>query len=342
MKLSETIKDLRIQRNLRQEQLAEAMGVSTASVSKWETGQCAPELTILMELADFFEVSVDTLLGHTLNSQRLESLMDAMDQALKDRCEEQAATLCGKILRNYPNQARAVEACSDCLYRLYVFTDKKSYMEQCIAQTRRLMALRRDEPERTRLERLHRLGNQYEYLNQWDDARACYEQSNVNGSSDAAIAGCLLSQGKAREAVISLSDVLVKSVFSQFQVINKLVDGWVELGEPKKGCAALKWLSDIMESLRYAPSLRMLVQVKLVQLYASQNDTAAAQKAMVNAARLVRESDGQTLYAQADFLLMENAREILISGPGDDRALLLGLAEKMGEPYTSIVREVLA
>lgn len=46
-KLSENIKTLSRERNLRQEQLAEAMGVSTASVSKWETGQCAPELTVL-------------------------------------------------------------------------------------------------------------------------------------------------------------------------------------------------------------------------------------------------------------------------------------------------------
>ena len=41
------------------------MGVSIASVSKWENGQCAPELTVLMELADFFEVSMDTLVGHS-------------------------------------------------------------------------------------------------------------------------------------------------------------------------------------------------------------------------------------------------------------------------------------
>ena len=54
MELGNNIYNLRKQRGLKQEQLAEAMGVSVAAVSKWENGQSAPELTVLMELADFF------------------------------------------------------------------------------------------------------------------------------------------------------------------------------------------------------------------------------------------------------------------------------------------------
>lgn len=120
MELGSNIKDLRKQKGLRQEQLAEAMGVSTASVSKWETNQSFPELTLLAELADFFEVSVDTLIGHTLNADRLEALIEQMKKAADDHEEENAAALCEKILRNYPNNDRAVEACSSCYYKLFI------------------------------------------------------------------------------------------------------------------------------------------------------------------------------------------------------------------------------
>ena len=75
MELGNNIKELRKQKGLRQEQLAEAMGVSTASVSKWETNQSYPELTLLADLADFFEVSIDTLIGHNLSADRLEALI---------------------------------------------------------------------------------------------------------------------------------------------------------------------------------------------------------------------------------------------------------------------------
>ncbi len=41
-----------------------------------ETGMSAPELTVLLELADFFEVSVDTLMGHVVNANRKDKMID--------------------------------------------------------------------------------------------------------------------------------------------------------------------------------------------------------------------------------------------------------------------------
>lgn len=198
MKLSDNIRELRKARGLKQEQLAEAMGVSAASVSKWETGQSVPELTVLIDLADFFQVSVDTLVGHSLKADRMEALIAQVEKAVDDREEETAATLCEKILRNYPNNDRAAEACAGCYYKLFIYTDKMVYMEHCIAQTKRLMSLKQGEPEKDRLERIHYLGNQYGHLEQWDTAKEYYEQSNVSGSSNASIAECLLKQGAGK------------------------------------------------------------------------------------------------------------------------------------------------
>lgn len=62
-RLYETIRKARRERGLTQEQLAEVMGVSVGAVSKWEQGQSIPEIGLLMELADFFQTSVDALLG---------------------------------------------------------------------------------------------------------------------------------------------------------------------------------------------------------------------------------------------------------------------------------------
>ena len=62
-RIADQIRFYRKQKGLTQEQLAEAMGVSVAAVSKWEQGQSLPEIPMLMELADFFDLSVDALLG---------------------------------------------------------------------------------------------------------------------------------------------------------------------------------------------------------------------------------------------------------------------------------------
>lgn len=61
----EIIKDLRSQRNLTQEGLAQEMGVSKSSVAMWETGNRFPSKEIYEQLADFFNADIDFLYGRT-------------------------------------------------------------------------------------------------------------------------------------------------------------------------------------------------------------------------------------------------------------------------------------
>lgn len=61
--LAENIKRLRREKELTQEALAEHLGVTFQSISNWERGESYPDITILPELAQFFRVSTDDLLG---------------------------------------------------------------------------------------------------------------------------------------------------------------------------------------------------------------------------------------------------------------------------------------
>lgn len=63
MKINERIAFLRKQKGCTQEQLASALGVTNQSVSKWESGQCCPDIQLLPEIAKFFGVSIDALMG---------------------------------------------------------------------------------------------------------------------------------------------------------------------------------------------------------------------------------------------------------------------------------------
>lgn len=55
---------LRKARGLTQEGLASLMGVSKASVSKWETAQSYPDIELLPQLATYFGVTLDELVGY--------------------------------------------------------------------------------------------------------------------------------------------------------------------------------------------------------------------------------------------------------------------------------------
>ena len=63
LNLGEKIKSLRKAHGLTQERLAEILDVTFQAVSKWETGAAMPDITMLLAIARFFEVSTDELLG---------------------------------------------------------------------------------------------------------------------------------------------------------------------------------------------------------------------------------------------------------------------------------------
>ena len=69
MNLGSTITRLRTQRGLSQGDLAEALGVSRQSVSKWETNASVPDLDKLVKLSQFFNVSLDELVTRASSPQ---------------------------------------------------------------------------------------------------------------------------------------------------------------------------------------------------------------------------------------------------------------------------------
>ena len=54
----------RREKGVTQEEVAAFVGVSKASVSKWENGQSYPDITVLPVLASFFHITIDELLGY--------------------------------------------------------------------------------------------------------------------------------------------------------------------------------------------------------------------------------------------------------------------------------------
>ena len=62
--LAENLTRLRHNKRITQEKLADFLGVSKASVSKWETGQSLPDIAQLPRLAAFYDVSIDALMGY--------------------------------------------------------------------------------------------------------------------------------------------------------------------------------------------------------------------------------------------------------------------------------------
>ena len=109
IRLAQNIRAFRKQRSLTQEQLAEVLGVSTGAVYKWEANLSIPELGLILEMADFFDTSVDVLLGYEMRDNRLESTIARMWElnSNKDRAGLAEAE---KALKKYPHNLQVVSA----------------------------------------------------------------------------------------------------------------------------------------------------------------------------------------------------------------------------------------
>lgn len=71
-KIGSFLKELRKQKGLTQEQLAEEFNVASRTVSRWETGNNMPDLSILVELADFYDVDIREI----INGERKSEIMN--------------------------------------------------------------------------------------------------------------------------------------------------------------------------------------------------------------------------------------------------------------------------
>ena len=76
LNISENIIRLRREKKVTQEELADFVGVTKASVSKWENKQSMPDILLLPQLAAFFDVTIDELVGYKpqLSSEQIQKI----------------------------------------------------------------------------------------------------------------------------------------------------------------------------------------------------------------------------------------------------------------------------
>lgn len=142
--LDENIRIMRREKGLTQEQLAEVMGVSTASVSKWETGVAAPELGMLAALADYFEMSIDALIGHTVGRAQLKEQIAKIEELSLANEDEKAMEQAEELLRRYPNEYDVVACTSGAYYTAFIHNRETEYIHRCMELIHRKYTLSKD------------------------------------------------------------------------------------------------------------------------------------------------------------------------------------------------------
>ena len=103
IRLGESIRRLRKEAGFTQEQLAEAMGVSVSAVHKWESDKATPELEMLVDLAEFFETSVDAMLNYGWQKLNMGQTAERISAFRNERNFEEGIRFAERALQKYPN-----------------------------------------------------------------------------------------------------------------------------------------------------------------------------------------------------------------------------------------------
>ncbi|MCD7732989.1 MAG: helix-turn-helix domain-containing protein [Oscillospiraceae bacterium] len=96
-KIGEFLKELRKEKGLTQEQLAEKFYVSNRTVSRWETGSNLPDISTLIELADFYNCDIREIINGERKSENMNEEEKKNLKAVAEYAEEDKATLLKRV-----------------------------------------------------------------------------------------------------------------------------------------------------------------------------------------------------------------------------------------------------
>lgn len=101
--IASVIVSKRKEKGLTQDALAEHMGVTKASVSKWETAQSYPDITLLPQLATFFNISIDELIGYMpqMTADDIKRTYQKLSLAFSKKPFDEVYETCQVIIKKY-------------------------------------------------------------------------------------------------------------------------------------------------------------------------------------------------------------------------------------------------
>lgn len=122
LNIGETIKNLRKEREITQEEFAEVLGVSCQSVSRWENDLCYPDIELVPIIAEFFGISTDRLMGvdETKEQEMVNGYLEAFQKEISKGNINECINIARKGVKEFPNNYALL---NKLMYALFVSGD---------------------------------------------------------------------------------------------------------------------------------------------------------------------------------------------------------------------------
>ncbi|MGM9681301.1 MAG: helix-turn-helix domain-containing protein [Eubacteriales bacterium] len=269
--ISDNIRLFRKQKSMTQEQLAEALGVSFAAVSKWERGAATPDLCNIVEMADLFGTSVDALLGYGVQSGAAADLEKRIHGLQNKKDFDCASEEAQKALIRYPNDFRIVYRCGEMYQLKGIETGNRADLERAIELLNQAILLlsQNTDPDISEVEIRSEIANCYLSLGRMKEGIELLKKTNVCGIHNALIGMNGAASGEL--PADQTAEYLTRAFIDCFRSLVLTMSGYMNYFARKEDTESVLeaglWLIGYLESIRPADGAVSYIDKVLGTLY---------------------------------------------------------------------------
>ena len=96
-KIGSFLKELRKEKGITQEEFAENLNVSGRTVSRWETGVNMPDISLLVDIAEFFNVSIPEIINGERKSEIMEKEVKEVAEAMSNYAAAEKSVILKRV-----------------------------------------------------------------------------------------------------------------------------------------------------------------------------------------------------------------------------------------------------
>lgn len=245
------IAELRKNKNISQEQLAEILDTSRQAVSKWERGESLPDIDKLRDLAVYFDVSIDYLLGYDIEAASIKKTIERIDKCLEDNDYSITTDEIKMIVTKNPNNFNL-------LVKILTYLDKYIYIEYSDEASelfilyceRAITLFQKDNNSEATISHLHKaIVRAYIYKKKYTLAKEYIESNNVEGA-ETLMAQCELNLGNNDAASKIASDSFLSSLATIMDGNSTQIQVLLRTNKVNEAYELTKWCLDFINSIK--------------------------------------------------------------------------------------------
>ena len=238
MNIGNKIKELRKQRGITQEQLANSIGVSFQAVSKWENNIALPDIALAPALASYFGVSMDVLFDYNLKEIEERALVIAEESwKYRNTNQEQARGILQEGLKQYPDNDILL------INMLYVM-DYDEMPDEVLRIASKVVDITKDDA--IKYDAFRFMAYAYKSKNDIESVRAVLDQIPEIYFSKLSEKACLLSGEEKWDAACKEEG---QALYILMLMKDKIAECYIEKGKPEDALKEYEQAIGVLETM---------------------------------------------------------------------------------------------